>query len=87
MRSGDIHKIHVRIGDKLLIRSVRHRKTVFRRERRCALAVAGRHRVRCDQIAVPVIRRHFHQRFGHALRDTARAENRHINLCHEISLF
>ena len=87
MRSGDIHKIHVRIGDKLLIRSVRHRKTVFRRERRCALAVAGRHRVRCDQITVPVIRRHFHQRFGHALRDTARAENRHIDLCHEISLF
>ena len=37
--------------------------------------------------SVPVIRRHFHQRFGHALRDTARAENRHIDLCHEISLF
>ena len=75
MRRGDIHKIHVRIGDKLLIRSVRHRKTVFRRESRRALAVTRRDGIGGDQIAVAIVLRHSHQRIRHVLCDTTRTEN------------
>ena len=75
------------IGDKLLIRSVRHRKPYFaanaaaRSPSRAATAYgATRSRYRSSAAI-------FTNVFGHALRDTARAENRHIDLCHEISLF
>ena len=80
VRGGDVHQIHLRVGQQLLIRAVGDRETVLCSEGGGALAVACGHRVRGHQVGVARVGRHLDQRGRHRMRDASGAEDRHIHL-------
>ena len=79
VRRGDIHQIHVRVGQQLVIRAIRHREPVFGRERRGPAPVTRGDRIRRYQTGIPRVRRHRHQCSSHRMRDAPSAQNRHVD--------